>query len=111
MGDLEELFFTRNIPGKYSRWDEENDDLNLDTESMDFSEEECDLIDEQFVNRTLVKIHQFITIFRAPSDVYSSNAQRLLEADIPEEVRQSIMDERERKHRTGVKVRKAVVRK
>lgn len=34
MGDLEELIFTRNIPGKYSRWAEEQDDFNANDEEV-----------------------------------------------------------------------------
>jgi hypothetical protein len=53
MGDLEELIFTRNIPGKYSRWDEEDDDFNQ-SEQIDSGEEENVEFDE--FHAQLVKI-------------------------------------------------------
>lgn len=38
MGDLEELIFTRNLPGRYSRWEEENDDLIPDKDDAEIEE-------------------------------------------------------------------------
>lgn len=45
MDALEESVFTRNVPGKYSKWKEEDDDRRIDEEEYE-KEENIDEIDD-----------------------------------------------------------------
>jgi hypothetical protein len=40
MGDLEELIFKKNIPGRYSGWEEDDDDRRRDEENEENEESE-----------------------------------------------------------------------
>jgi hypothetical protein len=48
MGDLEEFIFKRNIPGRYSRWDEERDDQHASGYS-DIDEEQEEIVPTTYV--------------------------------------------------------------
>lgn len=93
MGDIEELLLTRNLPGKYSRWDEERDDTRLD--QIDFEDRLADLEDEAD--------DPMAALVDKLGDTTGDVVEKVLNADIPDSIRDGILNERSGKHNTGVK--------
>lgn len=96
--DLEEYFLKRNIPGKYSRWDKDSDDgsRHEDCDHGDGDDDEYDAGnrgDELDLDDPIER------------QMKSATTNKLLaDSSIPDEIKYGILDERSRKHNTGVKV-------
>lgn len=94
--DLEETIFKRNIPGKYHRWDKDGDEQGHREDRNDAEnvseDEECNEEIELNMDDPLQK------------QMNSTTTEKLLLDDtIPDEIKISILNERNKKHNTGVK--------
>lgn len=95
--DIEETVFKRNIPGKYHRWEKDGDEQGHTEDILnndDHSDDECDDHEAEFnIDDPLER------------QMNSTNTNKLLQDEsIPDEIKYGILDERSRKHNTGVKV-------
>uniref|UniRef100_A0A7S3GW90 Phosducin domain-containing protein n=1 Tax=Spumella elongata TaxID=89044 RepID=A0A7S3GW90_9STRA len=86
MGDLEETIFQRNVPGKYSKWD--------DVDRNEFHDEPTEKYDQVPAETERPKDSDMELL---------QYAQQLSNAEVPETIRQSILAERARMTATGVK--------
>lgn len=95
--DLEENIFKRNIPGKYHKWDRE-DDENGHIEDA-FSD---NLSEEDDNEETAFELNVNDPMNRQMNSV--TTEKLLQDESIPNEIKLSILHERSQKHNTGVKV-------
>jgi len=79
---LEEQIFQKNVPGRWSSFEGENDDHREDTENAAYDEESCTTNTDQ----------EFLDL-----------ARKLENENLPEPIRRGIIAEREKKSKTGVK--------
>lgn len=82
---LEESIFQKNVPGRWSKFEGENDDRREDEVENDVPEEEETKTDIE-VDMDLLEL-----------------ARKLDDESIPEPIRRGILAEREKKHKSGVK--------
>ncbi|RYH13136.1 hypothetical protein EON65_36395 [archaeon] len=93
MDDIEETMFQANVPGKYSTWKEEQDDLRH--EPTDTTEDN----DEDGDNDVLDVDYDLPEGSGENVDL----GMRLQQSSLPDNIKMSILQERMQKHNTGVK--------
>lgn len=97
--DLEDMIFKQNVPGKYSRWQDDEQGNNWGDDEEQEEEGQAQGL-EQYDTHNLENEDG-----RAPWLMNSSNTDKLLNDDmIPQQIKQGILHERLKGHNTGVKV-------